>query len=274
MAKRVVFIHGMFENSRSWGLWMQWFAERGYDCHAPDWPLHEGNPEELRRNPPAALGKLRLEDVISQMTGEAQRHKDPILIGHSLGGWVVQRLVAAGVGSMGVPICSVPPNHLLAAEWGRLGHLADITNPQRGDARAPMDAETFHKTFANTMPRAASDAAFERYAMDESRNVLRDVLGGEGSVDPEAQRAPLLFVAAERDAVIPPWLCRKNADLYGEAGRVADYREFAGRGHFIGGEPGWEEVAAFVLAWIERNAHSGDELIGANARPSPFHVPG
>lgn len=274
MAKRIMFVHGMFQNGLIWEGWCGWFAERGYECHAPDWPMHEGDPAKLRRSPPAGLGKLRLEDVISRMAGEAQRHEASVLIGHSLGGWVVQRLVAAGVGSRGIPICSVPPNQLLAAEWARLEPLARIADPQRGDALAPMDADAFHRTFANTLPRALSDAAFERYAMSESRNVLRDVLGGEGNVDPEAQRVPLLFVAAERDAVIPPWLCQKNADLYAEAGGVGDYREFAGRGHFICREPGWEDVAAFVLEWIERNAQSGDALIGANARPSPFHVPG
>ena len=52
----IVFIHGMFLNPRSWQPWVRFFEERGHRCHAPAWPLHDGEPEALRENPPPGLG--------------------------------------------------------------------------------------------------------------------------------------------------------------------------------------------------------------------------
>ena len=37
MPKDVVFIHGMFMNPKSWRDWIDFFAARGYRCHAPAW---------------------------------------------------------------------------------------------------------------------------------------------------------------------------------------------------------------------------------------------
>jgi len=41
----------------------------------------------------------------------------------------------------------------------------------------------------------------------------------------------------------------KSMTLYGVAKDAAKYKEFAGRSHFILGQPGWEEVADFALDW-------------------------
>lgn len=274
MKQPIVFIHGMFENPKSWEGWSNWFTERGFECHAPAWPLHEGEPADLRRHPPAGLGELRLEDVVSAMRREAVRFVDPILIGHSLGGLVVQRLVNEGVGVAGVPICSVAPNRMLAADWGLLRNTAEITNPLMGDAPYPMDADGFHKNFANTMSRAQSDAAFETFAMDESRNVLRDILGDAGHVDLDVPHVPLLFIAAEKDEIIPAALCEKQAKGYTDASSVVDFRQFDHRGHFICGEPGWQEVAAHVLEWITARVPAASAVGMSEARPSPWHPPG
>lgn len=258
MSKQIVFIHGMFLNSKSWEPWMDYFETRGYDCHAPDWPLHAGDPATLRRSPSAGLGALRLDTVIDAMREQVRALDRPILIGHSLGGLIVQRLIAEGLGSLGVTVCSVAPNRMLALDWGLLKNSAAIANPLEGDTPCPMDADGFHASFGNTMPRAASDAAFFEYALGESRNVLRDALGDAGRVDVAAPHAPLLFIGAEKDEIIPSKLVRKNAYAYTDEDSRADYREFRNRGHFICGQPGWEEVAGFVANWLsaQRLQHS------------------
>jgi len=45
MKKTIVFIHGMFQNPKSWEKWINHFSELGYTCVAPAWPYHEGEPE-------------------------------------------------------------------------------------------------------------------------------------------------------------------------------------------------------------------------------------
>ena len=65
--KTIVFIHGMFQNPKSWDKWIAYFSEKGYNCIAPAWPLHAGEPADLRNNPPAGLGDLELQTIVDEM---------------------------------------------------------------------------------------------------------------------------------------------------------------------------------------------------------------
>jgi hypothetical protein len=42
--------------------------------------------------------------------------------------------------------------------------------------------------------------------------------------------------------------------LYLRSTAVTEYKEFAGRSHFLVGEPGWEEVADYALDWAVAHA--------------------
>jgi pimeloyl-ACP methyl ester carboxylesterase len=126
-----------------------------------------------------------------------------------------------------------------------------------------MDADGFFQNFGNTMTRTASDAAFATLAMHESRNVLRDCLGDTGKIDLDRPHAPLLFIGAEKDEIIPADLCEKNAKAYTDEASVSDYVEFKNRGHFIYGQEGWQEVAQTILQWIETRSRGGVQPAGA-----------
>jgi alpha-beta hydrolase superfamily lysophospholipase len=49
----IIFVHGMFQNPKSWQKWTSYFSDKGYHCVASAWPLHAGEPSALRANPPA-----------------------------------------------------------------------------------------------------------------------------------------------------------------------------------------------------------------------------
>ena len=75
----------------------------------------------------------------------------PILIGHSVGGLIVQLLVRKGLAEIGVPISSVAPNAMLAFDWGFMKNSALIANPFKGNEPFYTDLESFHDAFCNTM---------------------------------------------------------------------------------------------------------------------------
>jgi pimeloyl-ACP methyl ester carboxylesterase len=230
---------------------VQYFEALGYRCMTPAWPMHEGDPAALRANPPAGLGDLGLEEIIRVMEGViAGEPEPPILIGHSVGGLVVQVLVNRGLAAMGVCIGSVAPNRMLAFDWGFIKNAAFISNPLKGNEPFLTDLETFHASFCNTMNLDETKIAFERTATHDSRNVLRDCLGSAGQVDLEEPHVPLLFIGAGEDAIIPSDLVRKNAAAYRASQGMVNLRVFPGRGHFICGQPGWEAVAEFIAGWI------------------------
>jgi pimeloyl-ACP methyl ester carboxylesterase len=251
MKPRIIFIHGMFLNDRSWEPWLKPFREAGYDCEAIPWPLHSGDPAELRRNPPPDLGDLTLGRVFDHFAKKIQGSAPPVLVGHSLGGLIVQKLVAADLALAGVCLCPVAPNRMLAADWGFFRNTVAITNPLAGDSIYTMTEEGFRKNFGNQMSEADSARAFEKYALHESRQVLRDIMGDEGKIDVERAHAPLLFIGAEKDEIIPAPLVRRNAHAYTHERSHSEYREFSNRGHFIYGENDWEEVAQSIAGWLQ-----------------------
>ena len=200
------------------------------------------------------MGELSLDTIYSSIETAVAAMDKPIVIGHSVGGLIAQKLLAAGLVSKAVGICSVAPNGMLDFDWGFIKNSAIIANPFKGDEPIFMDAETFHGSFANTLSKDAATMAFEETATHDSRNVLRDCMGSSGRIGLDRAHAPLLLIGAEKDEIIPASLVEKNADAYDDAGGIVDYSEFTGRSHFICGEPGWEEVAHRVHAWLESNS--------------------
>jgi len=254
MKNTIVFIHGMFQNPKSWEKWIEFFSNKGYNCIAPAWPMHEGEPAELRDNPPTGLGDLELQTIVDKMesivTGLDQK---PILIGHSVGGLIVQLLVAKGLANMGVAIDSVAPNAMLAFDWGFMKNSALIANPFKDNDPFFMDLQSFHDSFCNTMTMDETEKAYLEYATHDSRNVLRDCMGEAGHVDTDMIHAPLLFIGGEQDEIIPASLNQRNAEAYSDEVSISEYKEFANRGHYICGQPGWEEVAGYVYDWLQKH---------------------
>lgn len=250
--KSIIFIHGMFQNPKSWDNWIAFFSDRGYNCIAPAWPKHEGLPEDLRNYPPEGLGDLHLNAIVDNIEALIRvQDSPPILIGHSVGGLIVQLMVAKGLADLGVAISSVAPNAMLAFDWGFMKNSALISNPFKGNEPFYTDLESFHDSFCNTMSMRDTKIAFEETATHDSRNVLRDCMGEDGEIDTEMPHSPLLFIGAENDEIIPAELCERNAEAYNDEVSISDYKEFANRGHWICGQDGWQEVAGYIADWLQ-----------------------
>ncbi|HEY0254427.1 MAG TPA: alpha/beta fold hydrolase, partial [Kofleriaceae bacterium] len=178
----------------------------GHTCVAPAWRDHAGEPAALRANPPATLGDLTLEEVISAMELEvrnaAQGNDLPIVIGHSVGGLVTQLMIAVA----GVPISSVAPNRMLTLDWPFFKNVTTIVNPLKGDKPQLQTVESFHASFCNTLDNAQAAVAFETTATHDSGNVLRRCLGSAGHIDLDQAHAPMLFISGSEDRIVPAHL--------------------------------------------------------------------
>jgi alpha-beta hydrolase superfamily lysophospholipase len=82
----------------------------------------------------------------------------------------------------------------------------------------------------------------------ESRRVPRNSLTAR--IDFKKPHPPLLLIAGSADNIIPASLIKSNHAKYRRSASVTDFKEFAGRTHFIIGQKGWEEIADYVLAWL------------------------
>lgn len=253
-AKTVVFVHGMFVGPACWRELEGYFQAKGYRTIAPAWPEHDRPAAEQRaRHPSAALAKVTMADVLARYR-EVIRGLDepPILIGHSMGGLAVQMLMAEGLGSAGIVLDTAPPKGLVSLKHSFLKSNWPIIAPKYSiDEPIEMSEERFAYVFVNTLPPAEQHRIWTEYAQPESRRVGRTPTTRAGKVDHRQRKAPLLFVAGGSDHVIPASLVRRNWRRAKKSPAVTDYREFAGRDHWILAEPGWEEVGAAMIEWLE-----------------------
>jgi pimeloyl-ACP methyl ester carboxylesterase len=253
----VVFVHGMFMTSVCWDGWIERFSSAGRRATAFEWPNRDGSVEELRAaHPDARLGRLTLARIVDEHAARvATMPAPPILIGHSMGGLIVQILVNRGLAAAGVAIDSAPPMGVFTPKWSFLRSNWPMITPFT-PASEPrlMPLHDFEYAFANTLPAETQHALYDRLIVPESRMVPRQSLTSVAKVDFAAEHAPLLFVAGGSDHIIPASLNRTNARRYRARGSITDFREFEGRDHLTIVEPGWETVADFVLAWLDTDA--------------------
>lgn len=252
-SKTIVFIHGMFMTPLCWEKWIPYFAAKGYRCLAPAWPGREKPVAELRRNhPDAELAKLKLNQVVDHMDAFIRDLAEkPAIIGHSMGGLVVQLLLQRELAVAGIAINSAPPAGVFTTEFSFVKSNFPVINPFLLNKPVQMTFEHFQYAFVNTLSLDEQRAAYDRYVVPESRGVPTSSLGAAGKVDFRKLRRPLLITAGEKDHIIPVSLNRSNYQKY-KGPSVTDFKEFAGRDHFIIGERGWEDVADYCLAWLGR----------------------
>ena len=251
----VVFIHGMFVTPSCWKNWESHFRARGYRTLAPAWPEHEPPAAAQRaRHPNPKLAELTLERLVEHHRAVVRELPDkPILVGHSMGGLIVQLLLQEDLGAVGVAIDSAPPKGVVTLAWSFLKSNWPAINPF-ASANEPiyLDEDAFHYAFTNTLSREQSRAAWDSEVVPESRRVGKGPTTGAAKIDFSRARAPLLMIAGEKDHIIPAGLVGKNFARYGQAAPT-ELKTFGGRDHFLIGSEGWLEIADFVLDWLKKD---------------------
>ncbi len=250
----IVFIHGMYMNSLCWEHWESYFQKNGFKTLAPDWPGRDQSIESLRKNYlNSQLGELTLSKIIEHYTNILEKlDEKPIIIGHSMGGLVVQLLHQKDLAAAGVAIDSAAPMGVFSTKWSFLkANWAHITPFVSQSRPIVMTFERFQYAFVNGLPMEEQRSAYDRYVVPESRRVPRESLTAK--VDFKKQKPPLLLVAGSADNIIPASLNKSNYNKYKSSSSVTSFNEFPGRTHYIIGQKGWEEVAGYVNDWLNKN---------------------
>lgn len=253
-SKTVIFIHGAFVHYSGWDQWRAYFESRGYKTLAPPWPHKEAPAKELRdRQPDPEIAALRLAEVIDSYADIIRGLPEkPILIGHSTGGLIVQVLVNRGLAAAGVAIHPVPPLGVIPYEFSflkaGLKSLGLLTSTKKTYL---MSLKDWQYAFTNGMSLEEQKNSYEKSVVPESKLLARDALSSAAKVDFSKPHPPLLFLAGSDDHIMPATLTRRIYRKYlKNKDSVTDFKEFAGRNHFVVNLPNWRETADYVLAWL------------------------
>jgi alpha-beta hydrolase superfamily lysophospholipase len=260
MGAPVVFIHGLWVAKAAWQPWIDRFAAAGHEAVAPGWPGEAETAEETRRDLDAQAGVGI--DQVTEAFGRAARalEQPPVLIGHSFGGLIAQKLLGQGVGAGAVAISPAPMKGVLGLPLAQLRAAAPVLgNPLNLPKAKGLTTSQYRYAFGNTLTAEESDDLWARTAIPSPAKPLFEA--AIANVNPRSpamvevnngHRGPLLIIAATEDHTVPASSSRASYRRYRRSSAVTELQELEGRGHSLTLDHGWTEVADLILEWLAR----------------------
>jgi non-heme chloroperoxidase len=256
----VVFVHGLWLHATSWDPWVDLFREAGYAPIAPGWPGDSDTVEETRGDPSRVADK-GLDEVVDHYA-QVIRGLDapPIVIGHSFGGLIVQRLLGQDLAAAAVAIDPAPIQGVLVLPVSAL-RVASIAlrKPANRHEAISLTAEQFRYGFGNALPEQESNDLYERWNIPSPGKPLFEAALANFTPHSPAKvntgnrnRGPLLVTAGGQDHTVPVAISTATRRLYHKSPAVTDFRDFPDRGHSLTIDHGWREVADYVLDWLKQ----------------------
>jgi pimeloyl-ACP methyl ester carboxylesterase len=256
----VVFIHGLWLHASSWEPWQDRFRDAGYDSSAPGWPGDADTVEATRANPDA-VANHGLDDVTAHYARVIDElPTPPVLIGHSFGGMIAEKLLGMDRGAAAVAIDAAQIKGVLQLPLSSLrATLSIFRNPANRHRAVSLTAKQFHYSFGNTLSEEESNALHERWTIPSpARPLFEAATAAFSPHSPDEvntaneDRGPLLLTMGGKDHTVPEAITKSTLKQYRHSDAVTDLVEFADRGHSLTIDAGWPEVADACLAWLTR----------------------
>jgi len=234
----MLLLHGAFADETCFERWLPDAATAGFPAWSPARRGRHGI------GPDRAAG-LRFEDYVADTLAVIDAlDEPPVLVGHSLGALVAQRVAELGRARALVLLAPAPPA-MLTAQAVALPHFAPQL-PRILTGRPFVVGGHACTTLAlNELPEDERPAV-HAHLTPESGRVYRSMLFGTVRIDADRVEVPVYVAGGDRDRIVSTRLLRKTARHYGTEAHVHE-----GRGHFVILEPGWEQLVADVLAWLD-----------------------
>jgi pimeloyl-ACP methyl ester carboxylesterase len=240
----LLFVHGAWHGAWCWAEhFLDDFAERGYRVAAVS--LRGHGASSLRR----FLHTCSIADYVDDLRAIAETLPlPPVVIGHSMGGLVVQKYLQKYPAAAGVLLASIPP-HGIAAPMLRFARR----HPWQM-AKIILTANTLltcgtvdlarAMLFSESTPAADVVKYRQRLQPESLRALLVDMLFRD-LPKPAAVRTPLLVLGAESDGWISPREVRATARAYHTTAAF-----FPG-GHDMMLEPERAHVVDCIHRWLD-----------------------
>jgi alpha-beta hydrolase superfamily lysophospholipase len=242
----ILFVHGAWHAAWCWENFLPYFAQQGYASYAVSLRGHgasEGR-DKIRWHSAAHDYVADVAQVVQTLA------RPPILVGHSMGGYVVQKYLETHTAAAGVLLASVPvagilgfglrfgmrhpwpflKANLLLNPW----HLVGTPELMRESFFSPqVSAQDLARHFARLQPESFR-AELETMLLNLPR--------------PDRVKTPMLVLGAANDRVFSVGEAQATARAYGTEAEM-----FPDMAHDMMLEPNWKRVADRVLSWIQEH---------------------
>ena len=238
----ILFVHGAYAGAWCWEEhFLPWFARRGWAAHAVSLSGHGRSPGR------DYLDSLTIDHYVADVAEAVASLPAPsILIGHSMGGMVVQKYLEQAAAPAVVLMASVPPQGVIYSALGLLFTAPQLlTDINRIMGGGEASADSVRQTlFYQSIP----DEDLQRYwklFQPESHRAIWDMTFYNLPDTSRVYRPPMLVLGAQYDRLFSPGQVQMTANAYGTQPEI-----FLDMGHAMMLEKGWETVAARIDEWL------------------------
>jgi len=240
----LLFVHGACHGAWCWDEhFLDFFADTGYRAVALSLRGHGASHMST------PLNNCSIPDYVDDVSEVVRRLASvPVLVGHSMGGFVVQKFLESNAAPAGILMASVPPRSYAATQLrATLQHpwLAVKLNVTR-DPVSIYDgpARVREILFSKHTPEATVEKCFS--LLDgESYRVMGPDMALLHRVRPERVSAPVLVLGGEQDGHLNLRAFQSTARAYHTVPDI-----FPDMGHDMMLEPGWQAVAERIDRWL------------------------
>jgi len=224
----LIFVHGMLSSAEVWHPVIDYFIEKGFSCKAVD--LREG----------LNLRRVHIQDYVDKV--KAMATEDDIVIGHSMGGLIVQKVAEEADIRGGVAICSAAPKGV-KFRGGIV--LASAKYAPKVIMGQPFkeDYEYVRKYMLVGVKEEDAKSIYEKLGK-ESAIVTYELGMNRIAVNEKKVNCPLLFIATKNDRLCAPELVKRIAEKYN-----AEYRLYDGCHYFFYND-NWRNIAMGIYDFI------------------------
>ena len=240
----ILFVHGMWHAAWCWEEhFMPYFAQHGYKSHALSLRGHVGSEgHERLRWTSLADYESDLVQVVNQLPSP------PVLVGHSMGGMIIQKYLQSHQSPAAVLLASVSPKGLLPATLRvfRLHPLIFIkANLTLSTYPVVGTPERYRELFFSPdIPEGKLATYFARVQDESYRAYLEMILLGLSPPGPITD-TPLLVLGAANDTAISPGEVEATARRHNTQAEF-----FPNMAHDMMLEASWQAVANRILGWL------------------------
>jgi alpha-beta hydrolase superfamily lysophospholipase len=275
MTNTILMIHGVGSSADAFVKLAPAFRERGWQVETPTL-----RPDLRKHDAPGPdLHKVSLADYLADVTAIARKlaketGSKPVVLGHSMGGLLAQKLAEAGLASAAILVTPAsPPDARAGRALAQAYTFANILFSGKPENRSHrIWRRGFSWGVLNRVPKARHADLWKGNLYDSGR-VYADLAYPDEDpnrtcfVDETKINVPMLIIGSGRDRTTPVADVRKAYEKYGKAG--ADYVEYANHGHWIVDEPGTDRVIEDIAGWLDGKGLSPAKA----AKPKPAAKP-
>lgn len=239
----LLFVHGTGHAAWCWDeYFLPFFATKGFSAHAISLRGH-GNSEGREKLKWTSVADY-VDDVFQVASGLPSA---PVVIGHSLGGLVVQKYLEKHSAPAAILVAPSPSEGMFLSGLRLMlmnpGLMAKITLKQ--DYAVMFGTPELAKKFLFSQDMSIDSVAkySSRFGSESFRANLEMIYN---LPDPEKINTPVLVVGAENDALLAPGKIEKTAHTLN-----ADLKIFPDIAHDMMLERGWESVAEHMATWLD-----------------------